>query len=158
METYRGLVPDTMLAALSGESRTEIWKQILDPAKSGSTTAYVAEVGQEIVGFGSCCGQRADTLKAAGYDGEISAIYVLNAHQGGGVGRALMAAMAADLADRGYRGAGLWVLRNNSRARRFYELCAGKVVAERNDVRADAVLEELAYGWSDVTHLREAFQ
>ncbi|MDP9795363.1 GNAT superfamily N-acetyltransferase [Catenuloplanes nepalensis] len=58
---------------------------------------------------------------ASGGVGEIFAIYVLPAHQGGGGGRLLISgalrALAADGCDR----ATLWVLEGNAAARRFYE-------------------------------------
>ena len=44
-------------------------------------------------------------------------------------------------------------MRDNPRARRFYEHYAGKVIAEREDVRHAAVLIELAYGWPDIKEL-----
>jgi hypothetical protein len=45
-------------------------------------------------------------------------------------------------------------LRDNHRARQFYEQCDGKIVAEKSDVRGEAVLIEVAYGWQDVKVLR----
>jgi len=54
---------------------------------------------------------------------------------------------------RGFGAASLWVLRDNARARRFYERLGARVLAEREDVRKDAVLVELAYGWMHLTEL-----
>jgi hypothetical protein len=61
--------------------------------------------------------------------------------------------MSLDLMRRGFSAAALWVLRDNLRARRFYERFGGKVIAEREDVRDSAALTELGYGWSDLTEL-----
>ena len=47
----------------------------------------------------------------------------------------------------------LWVLRDNLRARRFYEHYGGKVITEREDNRDGTVLIELAYGWPDLEEL-----
>ena len=44
-------------------------------------------------------------------------------------------------------------MRDNLRARRFYERFGGKVIAEREHVRDGAVLVELAYGWLDLKEL-----
>jgi hypothetical protein len=41
----------------------------------------------------------------------------------------------------------LWVLRENAKARRFYERLGGVVVAEKEERRAGGVLVEVAYGW-----------
>ena len=77
----------------------------------------VAEVDGEIVGFVSVGpGHDADA------DGELYAIYVLPTHWGTGVGQALIAAGEDRLRELGHRDAVLWVLAENPRARRFYEL------------------------------------
>jgi ribosomal protein S18 acetylase RimI-like enzyme len=154
LETYKGILPAAMLAALSVEHRIEAWELILrDPATAPHTAVYVNEVDSQIVGFGACNDQRDEALKLQGLDGEIGAIYVLQSHQRRGIGQALMRAMAADLIHRGFRGVALWVLRENSAARRFYERCAGVVVADREDVRSSTVLAEIAYGWPDLAVL-----
>jgi ribosomal protein S18 acetylase RimI-like enzyme len=66
-----------------------------------------------------------------------------------------MHALATDLIDRGFKAASLWVLRDNDRARRFYEHCGGRVIAERTDRRENADLLEVAYGWSSLAALRD---
>jgi ribosomal protein S18 acetylase RimI-like enzyme len=150
-ETYLGIVPDAVLSSLSVDGRTAMWEQILSaPATSGSTVVYLADIEGKIVGFGSCGSQRAEVLKEKGYDGEISAIYVLKAFQRHAIGTRLLYAMASDLSKRGFGSASLWVLRDNAPARLFYEHYGGKVIAEREDVGADGVLIELAYGWTNL--------
>jgi ribosomal protein S18 acetylase RimI-like enzyme len=106
-----------------------------------------------IIGFGSCGAQRTESLRVKGYDGEVSAIYVLREFQKRKIGTRLFRAMSSDLQRRGLNAAALWVLRDNLRARRFYEHFGGKVIAERDDVRDGAVLVELAYGWPDLKEL-----
>jgi ribosomal protein S18 acetylase RimI-like enzyme len=155
LETYPGIVPDSMLASLSIERRTENWKRILDdPSQANGTSVYVAELAGKIFGFGSCGVQRTASLSADGYPGEITGIYILRECQGRGLGRELMATMAADISARGYGGVSLWVLRDNFQARRFYESLKGSMVAEREDVRGDVTLVEVAYGWPDLNALR----
>jgi GNAT superfamily N-acetyltransferase len=59
----------------------------------------------------------------AGEDtGELFAIYVRRPEWGRGTGRALMDAALAALREHGFRDATLWVLEDNPRTRRFYEL------------------------------------
>jgi ribosomal protein S18 acetylase RimI-like enzyme len=153
-ETYTGLLPDKMLASLSVESRAAAWAKIMqEPATERSTVVYLAEHDGTIIGFGSCGGQRTESLKIKGYDGEISGIYVLREFQKRRIGTRLLCAMASDLISRGFSAAALWVLRDNLRARRFYEHYGGKVVAEREDVRENVVLVELAYGWGDLKEM-----
>jgi ribosomal protein S18 acetylase RimI-like enzyme len=150
-ETYAGILPDAMLSALSIEGRTAMWDPILrEPEKADSTVVHLVEDGGSIVGFGSCGSQRSETLKVKGYDGEIGAIYVLRAFQRQGVGARLMSTMALDLMFRGFNSASLWVLRENAVARAFYERFGGQVVDEREDVRKEATLAEVAYGWANL--------
>ena len=156
LETYPGLLPPSMLASLSVDKRQAMWTQVIgDTSTSGSTKVYVAEIDSKIVGFGSCVSQRTQTLKDSGYDGEISAIYVLKAFQRRALGRRLLHAMASDLSKRGFTAASLWVLRDNAPARRFYERYDAKVVAEREEARPDGALMEVAYGWMHLVELTE---
>ena len=151
-ETYVGILPDAMLAALSVESRTAMWARVMDqPASPGSTVIHLAELNEELVGFGSCGAQHAENLKAKGFGGEISAIYVLRPFQKRGIGTLLLRTMASDLVNRSLTAASLWVFRDNLVARRFYERNGAQVIDEREDVRNDAVLVEVAYGWADLT-------
>jgi ribosomal protein S18 acetylase RimI-like enzyme len=151
-ESYAGIVPDALLAKLSIESRAAMWTRILnDP--SDLTAVRVAERDGEIIGFGACGSQRTATLKEKGYDGEVSAIYVLRPFQKQGVGAALMQSMSLTLSGRGLSGVSLWVLRDNAMARRFYEQIGGEVVGEKEDIRRETVLIEVAYGWPDLARL-----
>lgn len=130
-----------------------MWQQIISASgPSAPATVYVAEIDGKIVGFGSCCAQRNPLLKDKGYDGEISALYVLKAFQRRTFGRRLLLAMAAALSGRGFGALSLWVLRDNTRARQFYEQHGAEVITERQDAWANGILLEVAYGW---IHLEE---
>lgn len=158
-ETYAGIVPEEILAALSVPRRTVAWESILrDPIKYDNSVVYVKDAGDAIAGFGACGEQRDINLANQGYDGEIGSVYVLREFQKRGIGRALMSALASDLVGRGLHGVALWVLRENTPARRFYEQCAGEVIGEKQDVRGEATLIEVAYGWSDIAALQRRMQ
>jgi ribosomal protein S18 acetylase RimI-like enzyme len=153
-ETYAGLLPDAMLARLSVPLRSAMWERTLrNPADADETVAIVAERGGEVVGFSSCGRQRTADLRAAGYDGEFSALYVLSSAQRLGIGTALMRATAAHLSAGGYSGGALWVLRDNANACRFYERLGGVGVGERTDTRGLLTLPERAFGWPKLTSL-----
>ena len=128
-------------------------KIMQEPTTDRSSVIFLAEHEGAIIGFGSCGAQRTENLEDKGYDGEVSAIYVLREFQKGTIGTRLIGAMSSDLIRRGFNAAALWVLRDNLRARRFYEHYDGKVIAEREDIRDGAVLVELAYGWPDLKEL-----
>jgi ribosomal protein S18 acetylase RimI-like enzyme len=154
LETYPGLLPPSMLTSLSVDKRLAMWKQVIGATPTpGSAKVYLAQINKEIVGFGSCVSQRTQTLKDSGYDGEISAIYVLRAFQRRALGRRLLHAMASDLSARGFAAVSLWVLRDNAPARHFYERYGAQVVAEREESRPDGALSEVAYGWMKLAEL-----
>jgi ribosomal protein S18 acetylase RimI-like enzyme len=153
-ETYPGLLPAAMLTSLSVDARLAMWTQVISAAPTpGSMNVHIAAIDGKVVGFGSCGKQRTQTLQESGYDGEISAIYVLQAFQRHALGRRLLFAMAADLSGRGFGAVSLWVLRGNAPARSFYERFGAQVVAEREEVRAAGVLIEVAYGWPQLAEL-----
>lgn len=153
-ETYTGILPDKILTSLSVDSRTAAWAKIMqEPVTERSTVIYIVEHQGTIIGFGSCGAQRTESLKDKGYDGEISGIYVLREFQKSKIGTHLLRAMSSDLSSRRFKSAALWALRDNLRARRFYEHYGGKVITEREDNRDGTVLIELAYGWPDLEEL-----
>ncbi|MDE2239623.1 MAG: GNAT family N-acetyltransferase [Rhodospirillales bacterium] len=153
-ETYKGILPDGMLASLSTESRAATWLQLLrDPVAHSEVEIFLAHAVGGIAGFGACGRQRDKALEQAGFTGEISALYVLRAHQRLGLGTALMSLMAGALQQSGHQAAGLWVLRENETARAFYTRLGGVIVGEREERRPDAKLMEFAYGWKELSRL-----
>ena len=110
---YRGVVSDEGLDALDVAERTERWRGNLSAPVAART--IVAERDGEVVGFAGF-GPDSD----GGAEGELYAIYVHPSAWSTGAGRALMERVETELhAD--YDEAILWVLRDNPRARRFYE-------------------------------------
>jgi acetyltransferase (GNAT) family protein len=79
-ETYSGILPDQFLDELSVEVRSAMWRGVL----GDRTNVFVAENGNDIVGFGACGRQRNEALREQGFDGEIGALYVLKPQQRSG--------------------------------------------------------------------------
>ncbi|MPZ55815.1 MAG: GNAT family N-acetyltransferase [Rhizobiales bacterium] len=131
-ETYRGLLPDAMLARLSIEQRMRAWSDI-----ERAPAIIVAEEGGVVVGFGSASMARDPLL---GTDGEVTSIYLLDQHKRHGIGRRFFAHLLTQLAERGCTSAGLWVLDTNMGARRFYEAIGGRTGPIRLDERQDVAL------------------
>ena len=154
-QTYAGLLPKNLLDGLSVKRRVASWRDLLDGTNNpGGTTVFITtDTKGEVAGFGSFGRQRDDELKAKGFDGEFETIYLLDGAKRQGIGRRLMMTMAVSMLDAGYRGAALWVLRENDPARRFYEAMGGVIVGEREERRSDLVLHEVAYGWPDLGSL-----
>lgn len=147
--TYRGIVADPYIDALSVAERERRWRTMLtDPL--GRCFAYVAaDDDGEIVGFGSGGPQRS-TL--SGYEGELQAIYLLQRAQRQGVGRALTRAIAQRLLDDGMSSMVVWVLADNP-SRAFYEALGGMLVEEQSVVVGEQTLQGVAYGWRDLAAL-----
>jgi len=155
-ESYDGLVPAATLAAFTVERGKAVWSRILtEPAAFNAAATYGVEFDHRLVGFGSCCAQRSPELATRGFDGEVSSIYLLRAMQRRGLGASLLQVLVTDLLGRGFTAMSLWVLRDNARARGFYERCGGHIVGERTDVREHAELHEVAYGWPSLAALRD---
>ena len=70
--------------------------------------------------------------------------------QGRGLGSRLLGALFSALRGAGVSDAYLWVLAGNP-ARFFYETMGGTRVAERQESFAGTLLDEIAYGWSDLS-------
>jgi ribosomal protein S18 acetylase RimI-like enzyme len=145
-ETYQGLMPDAVLAALDPAQRAAMWRDVM----GRGMTVRLAELEGQIVGFGASGPQRDASLPFAG---EVHAIYVLQRAQRLGVGRRLMAAMARDLLARGTGSCLLWVLEANTPARRFYAALGGREVARREQARDGFTDIGIAYAWDDLTSL-----
>lgn len=86
---------------------------------------------------------------------EIGSIYVSPSHQGRGLGRRLMRAVARHMADIGCTSLQLGVLAANKSARRFYEAIGGQFVAERTFNEEGFLLPEAVYCWSDIQMLAQ---
>lgn len=116
---YRGLVPDELLDSLSIERREEMWRGGLERGLAG-WALFVAEREGKVLGFVGCGPSGDDDAEDA--TGEVYAIYLQPEAVGTGVGRELLARATEHLRAFGFRRATLWVLSNNARTRRFYEI------------------------------------
>ena len=135
-ETYAGLVPQAHLDALDPAERAALWRGLVPRP---DRRVAVAERGGRVVGF-ACAGPGREAHP--GHPGEVMALYVLRAHHGEGLGRALLEDALAWLGTPAY----LWVLRDNP-TRGFYERMGGRVIARRDEEVGGALRPEVAYGF-----------
>lgn len=147
--TYRGIVPDSYLDSLTYEGRADRWHREF-PSPGSDAFVYVAEVAGEIVGF---AGGRPPNQPCPGYDGELYSIHVAPGHKGKGLGRALVRAVARRLRERGVTTMMLWMFRDNTPARGFYESLGGEVVGTKTFELAGETMYDVAYGWRDIAAL-----
>ena len=113
---YVHAFPRDRLDALPEAEATEwVERAIREPSPHMHT--LVAERGGRVVGFAGLGAAREEEGT-----GELYAIYVLPECAGAGVGQALMRQTLRRFGGAGFREAVLWVLEDNPRTRRFYEL------------------------------------
>lgn len=121
---YGHLIPGSVFADWDPAALTERMRAALT---AGIRRGLVAETDGAVVGFCTYGACRDDDLPEAS---EVYAIYARPDHWSTGVGRALLGSALGDLGASAGAAAGaaagrpivLWVLRDNARARRFYEI------------------------------------
>jgi GNAT superfamily N-acetyltransferase len=116
---YRGLLPQAYLDGLDVAQRVGRWERSLAERSVGRAGVLVAEADGALLGFASYSASRDSDADPARV-GEIGAIYLLPSAWGKGVGKRLMDAALACLAQAEFVQVTLWVLDSNVRARRFY--------------------------------------
>jgi ribosomal protein S18 acetylase RimI-like enzyme len=166
---YPGILPDTYLANLSVSRQAAYY----DAAIRGATGVFVAAAsgpdapaagpatgpggGTRIVGFGTA-GRARPSGEIGGRrlgEGEIETLYVLDDWRERGIGRRLMRASAAYLAESGCRSVFLWVLRDNP-SRWFYQRLGGKPAAEAAIQFAGRQVIQTAFVWDPIERLLAA--
>ena len=129
---YRDLLPDEFLDDPEfAQQRIDRWRSWTWAAGLIDGQLFVGALHSRVVGFAMLARERGqpecDSINAqpprssTSERGEVLAFYLHPDAWGSGVAPALMARCHEYLADSGYTEAVLWVLRDNPRARHFYE-------------------------------------
>jgi ribosomal protein S18 acetylase RimI-like enzyme len=114
-KAYKGIVPQAYL----DELREDLWVPAFNTwIKNGVLTAQLISVEDKPVGS-IAYGKSRD--KSRPEWGEIVSLYLLPEYFGRGYGNELLKAALLDLRQSGYQNIYLWVLKENQRARHFYE-------------------------------------
>ncbi len=163
--TYPGILPDEYLANLSAARQAAHYGEAI---RSGSTAVFVAVASgadlprgssPRVVGFTTAGRARQSGPRPPGAgrlaEGEIETLYVLDDFRERGLGRALIRAAAAALADGGCGSAYLWVLRDNP-SRWFYRRLGGRPVAESVTRVAGQPIAQTAFLWDPIALLLQA--
>ncbi|UVF20620.1 GNAT family N-acetyltransferase [Microvirga terrae] len=141
-ESYRDFLSPEALAGLSVEERTRMWQKAFAQPDPRARLLVAEAAGGEIVGFAGGGPIRRENADRLGAESEIFAIYLLDRVKRQGLGRRLMRGVLDHLGRQGCRSAGLWVLKENHPARRFYEALGGTPGAEQSfDLRGQPVVE-----------------
>lgn len=152
-ESYDGLVPPEAAGPAVAECAARWRESFADPSR-GEAVFLLSRAGEAPAGFAACGPVDSPRLAGAGFRGEIYAIYLRRRLHRQGAGRRLMAAAARHLLAQGVADAGVWALRANLAARRFYEsLGARETGIEGVWTVMGQDLPDLALGWRDLAPL-----
>lgn len=112
---YQEILPATALATLDPATRARIWAERLE----GDGELLVAATGDTLLGF-VWLGPTTDRDDDPATVGQVRSIHVSPAHTGQGIGQALLTSARNHLRRSGFASATLWVVADNTRARRVY--------------------------------------
>ncbi len=147
--TYRGVVPDHVLDGLDYVRNNMRMREMLINLGE-MKCAFVAENDNgRVIGFAFGGPNREE---GTGYNGELYGIYLLKEYQGKGIGSRLTRDVANWLFRHRYSSMLVWVLEKNS-AKYFYESLGAQPVGRKQIIIGDAPLEEISYGWPDLSVL-----
>jgi GNAT superfamily N-acetyltransferase len=149
--TYKGIIPDSYLAAMTVEGSMALWERVLS-APPNTTNTFVAEIDGRVAGFVS--GMMLAEPKH-GFDSEVTGLYIFREAQRAGMGRRLLATVAAAQRAHGATGMIVWVIAANKGARAFYERMGAALVLEQPFTWDGMDLVEAGYGWHDLPVLIE---
>jgi len=143
-ETYPGIMPERKIASLNPEGSQRNWEH----AFASGSHIFVAEVDGQVVGFVSGGKNRpqddCETGIGNGCEAELTAMYMLRAHHGRGIGRMMFDRFTARMVAEGYHSMVLWVAEKNPTVR-FYERMGGEKVDRRILMVCDEPVPVLAY-------------
>ncbi|KOV60576.1 GNAT family N-acetyltransferase [Streptomyces sp. MMG1121] len=142
---YAGILPRSYLDRMTVEADTRQRREHFTGVKNGTANLVAVGAGGGVVGWachGPCRGPGTSTTTT----GELHALYVQPSRIGSGIGRTLLEAVHAQALAHGFDTQSLWVLADNTTARRFYER-AGYVAdgAARADDYDGVSVPELRY-------------
>ncbi|MEU9860343.1 GNAT family N-acetyltransferase [Streptomyces sp. NPDC047971] len=140
---YEGILPRSFLDAMTVEADVRRRRRYFEEANELTADLVAVDTGGRVVGW-ACLGRSDDT--GTGPDtGELHALYVQPSLTGSGIGGTLLDAAHAHADAVGLAPVVLWVLADNTGARRFYE---------RAGYTADGAVQEDDYDGVSVPEVR----
>jgi len=139
-DTYAGILPHNLLAAMSVKTHTARWQSQL---RTPGSVIVAEDSNHGVVGLASLGGARDRSL---GFEGEIYTLYVDPSFFSRGVGRKLLHGAFAALKEHKFHTCLVWSHARNN-ACYFYEAMGGQRVAERTTRLGGEPTPEVAFGW-----------
>lgn len=160
-EAYRGVCADAYLDSLTVETFEGYHRpRFREDGRAQPAQPFIVACNDndKLVGFARGGPTRAasptgDALPegfASQFDCELYAIYVDPPQQSRGVGRALFGELVHRFIALGHRTMCLWVLTDNTGARKFYQRLGGEVVAESSITLDGTPYPQVAYAWKEL--------
>ncbi|MFF4422450.1 GNAT family N-acetyltransferase [Streptomyces sp. NPDC001549] len=135
---YAGIVPPSYLDRMTVEADAHQRRQYFTRPDKATIDLVAVDARGGVVGW-ACLGPSSTAA------GELYALYVQPSLIGAGIGRTLLRAVHASALARGFGSVLLWVLTDNTRARRFYE---------RAGYAADGAVQADDYDGVSITEVR----
>ena len=146
-DTFRGLIPDSFLDAMSyGDQEERHRRRLRQPE---NLHLVLEDAGGGIVGFANAGRNR---LAEYPYSTELYAIYIGAAHQGLGLGRRLLGAVAGAGLERGRTQMLVQALEVNP-CRAFYDRLGARRLGTRSLSLGEFSVPAIDYGWEDLSVL-----
>ena len=146
--TYKDIVPHDFLKNMTYEKRKRLWESVLLEG-----CVFVAENGEgQIIGF--VTGGRERSGEYEDFQGELSTLYIVDAYQRRGLGKRLVKTLIEEIEALGFSSMVVSVLEKNE-SKRFYEALGGQVIDKVEVEIGGKKLNELVYGWRNISSLHE---
>lgn len=145
--TYQGLVPEDYLDGLSYEDAEQKWLHFLDNDDEPFIYIVMNDKGT-VIGFAA-----GKSIDDKNFEGELYALYLLNECRGLGLGTQLVSAIAKHFKEEGITSMLVWVMKQNKSAVGFYERMGGKEYLQRKSKFGGKIVDDVAYGWKNITLL-----
>ncbi|MCT2535532.1 GNAT family N-acetyltransferase [Aquibacillus koreensis] len=152
--TYSELINEKDMSNITYENRKTLWETVLSMPMHGQVALVVLDQHNQIVGFISGGKER---TKRFGYDGEIYAIYLLDAFQRKGLGAMMLEAFAKEMNELEYKSLLVWVLTQNPSSK-FYIDHGAKQIEEEETTIGKGTYQETAFGWESIDALLKRFE
>jgi len=142
--SYRGLIPDAVLATRTVETSLAMWRESF--AAWPGNLWLAEDANDQLLGF--CCAGAVTNVERSGpFEFEIYALHVAPENHRIGTGTALLMHQFDRMRSAGLSSAIVWTMAGNAQSRRFYERNGGTLVKTGSWDLDGHKIPDVAYGW-----------